>query len=634
MKRDQNHILEEKSKRRLAAIIPDSWTINEPKDYGIDGIVEIFENEETTGKFFNFQLKATNELNLKKALKLSFEIEKLEYYHQCDLPTLILRYCSVSDDFFCVWAHYVRLEKSNENQKTITIEFFERDKISEEFIENIPNFIDNYRIVKNRSLTLPYSVELNILCDEFSNNSKSRIINEFNKRIKHSDMLSNDNRLKQLKIDILEDSIEFGFLGHYSFGYRKYPENQPASQIVNDLYLGIGLILARYSHRNNEIEFMKDAFLNSLYRGKKIPQEDVLNLLFSFERYDLVIDVVNDLNHVEREVLYNNTEIRVLLFIMRFDISEENLLDKYKDTMLQITNEFEKDKGSLGYSYYNSANILFNNLHQYRDAARYYLKAARNCPDYKESDYFWREIGAALFESKHYLYARNSYMKYMELNSQIDIRHLVSDCNFYLGRYSEAYVELNEYLESKENFSSNDYMWLSKYFMINDIVNGLNTDVQKRDSSNASKILVDGGIEGEQCNLKSLRCDALNSVAWFNLGLYYSEKMQFERSFRCFRNCLVIDDSDTEALFNALKAGLSADKVCDGELYVLFRSVHYTQGDVFKEKFLDYVFEMNLGVDFENMVSDYLKIYDESFNMKNQGVEVMQSSNLIRIIQK
>ncbi len=63
MKRPRQHIIETISKKAFEEIIPDEWVYRElTPDYGIDYQVEIFNNEEATGKSFFVQLKGTDGL--------------------------------------------------------------------------------------------------------------------------------------------------------------------------------------------------------------------------------------------------------------------------------------------------------------------------------------------------------------------------------------------------------------------------------------------------------------------------------------------------------------------------------------------------------------------------------------------
>lgn len=61
MKRPRQHIIETKSKKRFEALVPDTWVARELNaDYGLDYLIEIFKDNNSTGHLFFVQLKGTD----------------------------------------------------------------------------------------------------------------------------------------------------------------------------------------------------------------------------------------------------------------------------------------------------------------------------------------------------------------------------------------------------------------------------------------------------------------------------------------------------------------------------------------------------------------------------------------------
>jgi uncharacterized heparinase superfamily protein len=75
-KRHRTHQLEAESVLAIQNAIPSTWVYRIPEyDYGIDGEIEIFDDKGlATGKKFLVQLKATDEQNIKKALKFRGQV--------------------------------------------------------------------------------------------------------------------------------------------------------------------------------------------------------------------------------------------------------------------------------------------------------------------------------------------------------------------------------------------------------------------------------------------------------------------------------------------------------------------------------------------------------------------------------
>ena len=100
--RPRSHTLETESKAALASLMnSNNWVFEERiNDYGIDGDIEIFKNERATGKFFNVQIKATDSLELSEILKISIDVESLDYLLDTERPTCLVRYSSYFKKFY------------------------------------------------------------------------------------------------------------------------------------------------------------------------------------------------------------------------------------------------------------------------------------------------------------------------------------------------------------------------------------------------------------------------------------------------------------------------------------------------------------------------------------------------------
>lgn len=105
IQRPRAHQLESKSRSAFLDSLPDSWVFRDMiPDYGIDGLVEVFDPEGTaTGQQFLVQIKATDEPDIKKCLKVRLSKRHLTYYSALVLPVLLVRYHATSLRIFAKW---------------------------------------------------------------------------------------------------------------------------------------------------------------------------------------------------------------------------------------------------------------------------------------------------------------------------------------------------------------------------------------------------------------------------------------------------------------------------------------------------------------------------------------------------
>ena len=93
MKRVQQHIIEEESRKSFAQLIPDGWVTNDfTKDYGKDIHLEIFRQNESTGNMFIAQLKGSSKKIIADTLCIQISTNSLKYYEDIDTPVLLVFY--------------------------------------------------------------------------------------------------------------------------------------------------------------------------------------------------------------------------------------------------------------------------------------------------------------------------------------------------------------------------------------------------------------------------------------------------------------------------------------------------------------------------------------------------------------
>src|SRR5262245_5894686 len=104
-KRPRPHQLETASRTAFERSLPQNWLFRGvAPDYGIDGIVEVFDDGGlATGDFFLIQLKATDQKDLNNALGISLKVDTARYYDSLILPILMALYHAPSGQIYANW---------------------------------------------------------------------------------------------------------------------------------------------------------------------------------------------------------------------------------------------------------------------------------------------------------------------------------------------------------------------------------------------------------------------------------------------------------------------------------------------------------------------------------------------------
>ncbi|MCP4157291.1 MAG: DUF4365 domain-containing protein [bacterium] len=138
MERPGSHITGDSAEALFTSALPAEWVVRpQPKDYGIDVEVEVFDGQKSTGIIFKVQLKGTEKIEYNKTgqhIRFSIGVTHLEYYlEQLKIPVFLVL-CDVTEKSL-YWLEmqsndglieaYENVKKKNkekgQNQKTITL---------------------------------------------------------------------------------------------------------------------------------------------------------------------------------------------------------------------------------------------------------------------------------------------------------------------------------------------------------------------------------------------------------------------------------------------------------------------------------------------------------------------------------
>jgi hypothetical protein len=166
-KRPRQHQLEAESRASIRSAIPSRWVYRDlDQDYGVDSEVEIFDQSGyATGNKFLVQLKATDEPDLQKALRLWFPLSKGAYYASLNLPVLIARYHAPSKQLFVRWFHSLDPYYGRKTKTGVALHLVEEDAWEQSTPERLAREVEAYREVKSPRLRRPLPFYLLIAGD-------------------------------------------------------------------------------------------------------------------------------------------------------------------------------------------------------------------------------------------------------------------------------------------------------------------------------------------------------------------------------------------------------------------------------------------------------------------------------------
>ena len=160
--RPRSHQIEDQSRIAFERLLPTEWVYRKVHpDYGIDGVVEIFDGEgHSTGRQFNVQLKATDAPELRRVLAVRFSVDKCKYYKSLDVPVLIARFHAPTNRTFVKWFHELDLYYARQGKKSTAFRLSESDEWSHRTASKLSRDTEIIKRVRSHSLPEPTLFQL------------------------------------------------------------------------------------------------------------------------------------------------------------------------------------------------------------------------------------------------------------------------------------------------------------------------------------------------------------------------------------------------------------------------------------------------------------------------------------------
>ena len=566
MQRPRQHIIETESKKSLNAIIPDHWVLRElSPDYGLDFMVEIFKGDNSTGNIFYLQLKGSDQIIKDNVISYQLKKEHIEYYNSIPSPVLFVLFSTSTNQFWALWTNQLRaiLIEEGYAQKTYKLNLDKGHLIENNFFVNLENSF---------SIDLPKKVNITLISDgekgELFHQQLLKWIQYY-----YSDFVEINNSLlpsiikfeykeiseNTLSVSVTDSKKNFELnhvdLTDNTFLYLPILDINHAPSQLNEMLILVSFLLHKYNIRNS-IELIIKNF--EKYNGQ------FLNPIFLFEiiKKGIESNSILEVQNLSKATIEKN---RLDIFqLVNFSIltfnNEGRLTDLYQRNLLAVIEKIE-DKSLIGTFSYNLANS-YRSTHELYLASKFYQNARKNKPKYLDKCYWWFEYAGVMFLSSHYCFSEKFYKKSYELNNENFtplIFSLLGDSLFFQGKFSEAKVEFDKFLNLKSDFSYEE-IFLKRQVCENFILAKLDKisfDYEK------SRELTEQAFKGKDPEMltEAIASYPLNGLAWFNYGVYLKDNNDNKNAFTAFLTAACIQDWDKEAWKNCFLISLNLNRL-------------------------------------------------------------------------
>ncbi len=555
-KRHKSHQIEDISRRAFEDLLPDRWVWRDKnKDYGIDGEVEIFDSKEhDTGLVFWVQLKGTESQNKTKILSVDLNVETLQYYKKLDIPVLLVRHSVVEEACYIKWVDNFDPYYVKDGAKTLRIRFDKHDKWNEnshELIERKIIISKNLRVGKFQFPVVAYiAIKENIIANVSRTLLISKIKSDIQKYSEFIELTENkDEAIVKIEITTRELKINLFDLSVSTFhNLNKQNKVELKTKITEDIILGFALTF----NGIGQAELFARIFVESNIVNRLYVREDILvhylPILLTSSHFSTILGSISDfLDEAENEHLDGLTQILLLRHRKgkQYSVTDKSAIETF---MQRSITRLKQKNTNTGVEQYNLANYYLS-TNDYQNAVLQYIQAKRFEPDYLKQPYYYRELAGALFLLGRYVMASKVYKKLIEMNADQKVKHLYADALMFSGQYKEAYFALSEYTKSTEK-PLDEY--ILKHYCLSTIINKFGVTAQIRQSEQAEEINFGDptlSLMDFEEGLKNL--DLLSNFIWFNFGIWFKEREEFDNSGFCFLMAAISRNGDKEAWRNA-----------------------------------------------------------------------------------
>jgi tetratricopeptide (TPR) repeat protein len=564
-RRTRTHILEDLSVRKFESLLPGEWIYRIPShDYGIDGEVEIVNSQGyTTGKKFLVQLKATDEKNVTKSLKLRMKNKSLNYFKQLKTPILIVRYLASSDSIYTRWHYSLNPNDDTKAEKSFCMSFQEKDKWTERSAEKILNDIDAYHLLNQQVLRNPIDVAISIDSRSSLSNFTVQFASKLIESAKHSQSpfafsitpSVNEQSTSFIKIFKKEFYVNLGGVGSFRANFNPPSSPEDLAPIIANIYVGLAVILQNLNHIREAEELYDNYLETSNYSDKEFV---VLSYITTKVQLKKISDVLDYIVKMERKATLDSKDgVKVTLVALATltRLVPKKQVEFLVTTYLELI-EIAHDPFICATYYYNIGNCL-KHEDRYREAIRYYIKAAKANPDYKLRTYWIKELAGLFFLIGKYSISSELYSQAIQSEGTPENHVLYADSLMLAGKYKQALEELDEY---RSKLKIRDSEWCLKAVCLEYTINKLEIEEQIRQGNAGQEFLKKASEEELHYYLKNN--NALCPDTQYFIATKLSKKEQFEEACFCFLLSAFADEHYKPAWLDAIACAFNTQDNC------------------------------------------------------------------------
>jgi hypothetical protein len=496
--------VEQESRDAFRAVLPAAWTVAWiEQDYGIDARVDVFDDGLATGLAFGAQLKATDEPNLRKALKAKVDVTALNYMSAQADPVLLVRFHGPTSRTYARWLHRKDVVLKRAKQKTVTLAWSEGDLLDATRTAALMEEVRRFRRFRAAGLD---GISVGVMLDpplDVHATAVTMLLNAASTAVGGFLRFGGDGphdadahvTSKMLRVDMSVASARIEFPN----------ARATAEEVAANVLVACAVCLSRVGRPD-----VAAALVAGVPRAPVLDSEQVAELVaaafLSAGRWRDASDLARRHRTVGGNASVLSLALGIGLLLHSDDIPWQDRAHVAGNLTGDAADKQAAGLSEAGAAWYTAGNFLFHTVHDYPAALAAYENAAAARPDYLDQDYYLGELAAAQFETGLYDDAAATYDKAIAADTHdpgLIARR--ADVLAHAGRYAQALAEFDRYM-SDAGTGRRD-VWVLERDALRTVVVRTGLDSQTR-----SEPPPDADLES------ALAADALYSPAWIQIA--------------------------------------------------------------------------------------------------------------------
>jgi tetratricopeptide (TPR) repeat protein len=581
--RPREHQLETESRLAFHAALPSAWVLrNLTDDYGIDAEVELFDAKGfATGAKFLVQLKATDETNETRALRVSVSRETGRYYDSLRLPILIVRYVASRKQLYARWFHAF---DSPSDTKSLVLRLAVGDVWTPETPSMLEACVAAYRQLREPVLNgdVTFLLDLPSFVHGIPRYEVTSSLQEAAEEIRRvhfraartAEYGPNRVRVTNEVIEVVLAEAK-RFVLATGAGYLAEEERE---SLHHDILTGVGLALATFGHHTAASWILSRHAIHSNLLTIRSVALQLGPALAEAHHFASLIEIADELL---RRSQIDEAAVYLLTFYtwhVRLSPAERTLAVEFVARMAARLLD-RGDVGNAAKAHYNCA-VLLRKSGAFREAVREYRRAAEVDPEYLTRAYWWAELAGILFVSGRFAMSAQLYERAYELDPSNLYGRNYADALLFRGSYRQAAQLLDKHLVEVTEEESE---WVLKSIALQYVRDFTRREEQRRRPGDALDLFI--GVSSatdvpERLCRDALQLDALSGIAWFNLANGFLHQGKHEDALSAYLAAAVTTPADVEAWANVIAL---AQRLNDPILSAL---VHYATAKNQRQRFV------------------------------------------------